>query len=1006
MDDGRWQRVEALFHEALERPEEERDAFLRAACAGDEALYNEVRALLDADDAPHSLLDGRAIDVIEPGPGAALPEGTRVGPYRVLRSIGTGGMGVVYLAERADGQFEQRVALKLIKRGMDSATILARFHAERRILARLQHPNIARLLDGGMAEDGLPFFTLEYVDGQPITDYCDERRLPIEDRLDLFQAVCAAVQYAHGNLVVHRDLKPNNILVTHDGHVKLLDFGIARVLGEDEEGLTRSGQRVMTPAYASPEQVRGEPVTTATDVYSLGVVLYELLCGRHPHRDTTSTPAELERAIADTPAERPSRFLSRIDTVGTAPAVRSPEDVARARRLAPARLHRRLQGDLDNICLVALRKEPERRYASASQLLEDIRLHLSGRPVSARPDTFRYRYGKFVRRNRAGIAAATSLVVVVAAITVLYTTRLARERDRARQEATKAATVSEFVTGLFEAADPYTSRGEAITARELLDKGRDRVRAELADQPDVLADMLRTIGNAYGNLGIIDEAVALLKESRALRIATVGEHDAEAVRTTVRLMEYLVIAGAYAEADSFGRRAVAVGRTLEDRKALADALGSLGQCVNMQGLYEEAEPLYREAIVLFHEIEGPGSVAATPVMNNFGLLMHEQSRYAEADSLFKRALEVQEAVWGKRHPETATTRYNYAQLLADEGHLSEARAMWDEVLATDRELFPAGHPSIAFTLSAYGRLLSNLGEFEEAAALQREALEIRRNNHGAEHPDVAYSLGSLGRALHDNGYYDEAERTLREAYDMHVRVNGPRHPVLVNLKNGIGLIQYDRGDYAAADTSFARALALLNSLRNDAEHHQKSVALVRRAAVLAATGRLTDAEAAAREGVAVVERLHEDQAMGIATAKIKLANILLQSGSVAEAESLYAEGLARMRALEAGAPVRPRDCDALIGLGRCRLAAGDIAGAEALAREALAIHREYFRPGHPTTARTRIALAEVLVANGRAAEAKALLREAIDPLTPLVLPRQIDLVAAQRMLLASPAGSR
>ena len=1006
MDRDRWQRVEALFHEVLDRPAAERDAFLRAACAGDEALYNEVRVLLDADDAPHSLLDGRAIDVVEPASVVALPEGTRVGPYRVLRSIGTGGMGVVYLAERADGQFEQRVALKLIKRGMDSETILARFHAERRILARLQHPNIASLLDGGMTDDGLPFFTLEYVDGRPITEYCDEHRLPIEDRLDLFQAVCAAVQYAHGNLVVHRDLKPSNILVTHDGHVKLLDFGIARVLGEDEEGLTRSGQRVMTPAYASPEQVRGEPVTTATDVYSLGVVLYELLCGRHPHRDTTSTPAELERAIADTPAERPSRFLARIDTVGTAPAARSVEEVARARRLAPARLHRRLQGDLDNICLVALRKEPARRYASASQLLEDIRLHLSGRPVSARPDTVRYRYGKFVRRNRAGVAAATALVVVVAALTVLYTTRLARERDRARLEATKAATVSEFVTGLFEAADPYTSRGETITARELLDKGRDRVRAELADQPDVLADMLRTIGNAYGNLGMHDEAVELLKESRALRIATVGEHDAEAVRTTVRLMEYLVIAGAYAEADSFGRRAVAVGRTLTEKSVLADALGSQGQTLNYLGRFDEAEELYRESIRMHHGEEGPEAVSATPTMNNLALLMHELSRYAEADSMFKRALEIQEREWGKRHPETATTRYNYAQLLADEGHLSEARALWDEVLATDRELFPAGHPSIAFTLSAYGRLLSNMGEFEEATTLQRESLEIRRKNHGAEHPDVAYSLGSLGRALHDNGYYEEAERTLREAYDMHVRVNGPRHPVLVNLKNAIGLIQYDRGDYAAADTSFAHALALLKSLGNDAEHHQKSVALVRRAAVLAATGRLADAVAMAREGVAVMERLHEDQAMGIATAKVKLASILLQSGSVAEAESLFAEGLARMRALEAGAPVRPRDCDALIGLGRCRLAAGDVAGAEGRMREALAIHREYFRPGHPATARARIALAEVLVANGRATEARALLRDAIDSLTPMMLPRQIDLVAAQHMLLASPAGSR
>jgi serine/threonine protein kinase len=1006
MDSGRWQRVEALFHEALDRPVAEREAFLRAACAGDDALYNEVTRLLDADDAPHSLLDGRAIDAVEPPQRTTLPEGTRIGPYRVLRSIGTGGMGAVYLAERADGQFDQRVALKLIKRGMDSDTILARFHAERRILARLQHPNIASLLDGGVTDDGLPYFSMEYVDGLPITQYCDDGRLSIEARLDLFRSVCAAVQYAHGNLVVHRDLKPSNILVTHDGHVKLLDFGIARVLGEDEAGLTRSGQRMMTPAYASPEQVRGEPVTTASDVYSLGVVLFELLCGRHPHRDTTSTPAELEHAIVTTPAERPSRFVTRIDAVGTEGTAVSQESVAHARQLTPVRLRKRLEGDLDTICLVALRKEPERRYASANQLLEDVRLHLAGRPVSARPDTARYRAAKFVRRNRVGVAATAALVVLVASLTALYTTRLARERDRARLEAAKAAQVSAFVTGLFEAADPYTSRGEAITARELLDKGRDRVRTELADQPDVLADMLRTIGNAYGNLGMVDDAVALLKESRALRVQLVGENDAEVVRTSVRVMEYLVVAGNYAEADSIGRQAVVVGRTLADKSALANALGSLGQCVNFLGRYEEAEQLYRESIRIHQNLEGTGTVSATPTMNNLALLMHEQSRYAEADSLFKRTLDVQEKVWGKRHPETATTRYNYAQLLSDEGHMTDARTMWDEVLATDRALFPPGHPSIAFTLSAYGRLLSRMGELEEATRLQREALEIRRASHGDEHPDVAYSLGSLGRALHDDGYYDEAERILREAYDMHVRVNGPRHPVLVNLKNAIGLIQYDRGDYAAADTSFVNALELLNSLEGESEHHQKSVSLVRRAGVMAATGRIEEAESLAREGVAVVERLHEDQSMGVATARIKLGFVLLQAADTSAAESLFVDGLARMRALEAGAPARPRDCEALIGMGQCRLAVGDVAGAEKSLREAVTICGEYLRKGHPAAARAEIALAGALMARGNRNEAESLLRDAAGTLAEVVWPGQIDRVAAERLLRENGAGMK
>ncbi len=994
MDAGRWKRIETIFHDALELPEEVRDSFVRLACSGDDALYKEVCALLAADDAPHSLLEGRAIDAVEPPRSGELPEGTRVGPYRVVGVIGTGGMGAVYLAERADGQFEQRVALKLIKRGMDSDLILARFHAERRILARLQHPNIATLLDGGMSEEGLPYFTMEYVDGRPINEYCDENRLTVEERLDLFQSVCAAVQYAHGSLVVHRDLKPSNILVTRDGHVKLLDFGIARVLDDDEDGLTRSGQRVMTPAYASPEQVRGEPVTTATDVYSLGVVLYELLCGRHPHRDTTSTPAELERAIAETAAERPSRFPSRLDATR---AAASPESVANARRLTPSRLQRRLEGDLDNICLTALRKEPERRYASVSQLLEDIRLHLQGRPVSARPDTVRYRFGKFVRRNRAGVAAVSTLIVLVAVMTTLYTTRLARERDRARLEAAKAAEVSRFLTSLFEAADPYTSRGETVTAREMLDRGSERVRTELGDQPDVLADMLETIGMAYGNLGVLDEAVDLLKEAYALRVKVDGESSRKAVETTVRLTEVLVGTGAYAEAESIGTHAVAVSRQMGDRTALCAALGSLAQAVNYQGRFDDAEGMYRESIRIRSQILPPDSADASPVVNNFALMMHEMSRYAEADTLFRRALGAQEKIYGLRHPETNTTRYNYAQLLADEGYLTRACTMWEQVLATDRQLFPPGHPSIAFTLSAYGRSLARIGSYEEAIELQREALDIRRRNHGDEHPDVAYSLGALGRVLQDQAYYEEADRCYREAYGIQSRVN-PGHPILGALMNDRGALCYEIGDYATADSLLEASLVYQRSLANGEERNAMSVSLVRRADVLLAMGRVDEAEAAAREGVAISDRLHENQGMWAAGAKTKLANVLLVRGQVAEAETMFTNALANMRAMEVDSPARPRDIECLLGIGRCLLARGDPGSAEARFREALAIAKQYYRPGHSDTARIEIALAEALMAEGSRREARSMLDASVAVLDSLVLPGQVDRVEAQRLL--------
>jgi serine/threonine-protein kinase len=926
-------------------------------------LFREAMRLLEADESPHSLLDRRAIDALgDDRPG--LPEGTRIGPYRVIRPIGSGGMGTVYLAERADGQFDQRVALKVIKRGMDSNTILARFHAERRILARLQHPNIARLIDGGVTVEGLPYFTMEYVDGSTITRYCDDHRLSVEGRLDLFQNVCAAVQYAHGSLVIHRDLKPSNMLVTGEGQVKLLDFGIARVMGEDDEGLTRSGQRVMTPAYASPEQIRGEPVTTATDVYSLGVVLYELLCGRHPHRDTATTPAELEHAISTAPAEKPSKFGVRAGSGTSATAV-SADEIARARGLPPARLRRRLEGDLDTICLTALRKEPERRYTSAGRLLDDIRSHLAGRPVSARPDTMRYRAAKFVRRNRATVFASSALVVLVAALTVVYTTRLARERDRARLEARKAAEVSAFLTSLFEGADPYQSRGESVTAREMLDRGLGRVRAELEGHPDVVAEMLRVIGLSYQNLGLFDEALAAYEEGAALCERLYGGDDLRLATVLAAIAYVHNEQGEYAKGEEVGRRAAAIARSLgrDGDSALAAGLDAQAWAIDGQGRYAEAEPLYRESIEASKRLEGEKSAKAASTMNNLALLLHEMSRYQEAESLFVEALKTQEEIYGERHPETAATRYNYAQILADTGRLEQAKATWEVVLATDRALYPDGHPNSAFVLSAYARLLSRLGDFDRAEEMEREALAIRRSYHGDTHPDVAYSMGSLARVLLEQAEFDESERLMRDALAMHIETNGREHPIVGAMMNDIGRLLYERGDYVAAEKMHREALTFLRSIVGSEDRNAVAVSMIRLGNDLAALGRLVEADSLARNGLALTRRLHNDRGPWAAAGFVDVAAIRLRLGAVAEAESLFAEGLKRLRAMEPGGTARPRDVRALIGLGRCRLAAGDVVGAETYFREAVDIERRYRRPGHPRIAMAEAALAEARTTN-------------------------------------------
>jgi eukaryotic-like serine/threonine-protein kinase len=448
MTPERWEEIKRLFEAASELPAEERSGYLDAACAADAALRAEVKNLLLADAEAGSFIEAPAYEAATKPMGAGEPAGRdgapqRIGAYRLLSELGRGGMGAVYLAERADDEYRRRVAIKLIRRGMDSDEILRRFRHERQILASLDHPHIARLLDGGTSADGLPYFVMEHIEGEPLTDYCDRRRLSVTARLQLFRDVCAAVHYAHQSLVVHRDLKPSNILVTNDGAVKLLDFGIAKLLFASELTplslrQTAPGVRLMTPEYASPEQVRGETVTTASDIYALGVILYELLTGRRPYRLTRRSLHEVERIVCEQEPERPSTAISRVeaevDGAGELHALATPESVSLTREGSPERLRRRLRGDLDNIVLRALSKEPARRYGSAEQFSEDLRRHLTGLPVIARPDTFGYRSGKFIRRHKAGVAAAAAAALMLAGFGANQTAqsaRLARERDRA-----------------------------------------------------------------------------------------------------------------------------------------------------------------------------------------------------------------------------------------------------------------------------------------------------------------------------------------------------------------------------------------------------------------------------------------------------------------------------------------------------------------------------------------------------------------------------------------------
>jgi serine/threonine-protein kinase len=740
-----------------------------------------------------------------------------VGAYRILRELGRGGMGTVYLAERADNQYRKRVALKVLP-GWSAANerLVRRFVEERQILAALDHPDIARLFDGGVSSEGLPWFAMEYVEGAPIDRYCDERRLPIEERLELFCRVCAAVQYAHRNLVVHRDLKPANILVTPEGRVKLLDFGIAKLLASDgadasAASLTMTGERLMTPLYASPEQVRGNPITTASDVYSLGVLLHELLTGRYPYRLTTREPHAVARVILEQEPERPSVAVFRPPDVNdhTGPAA-TPERVAFARGATSAKLARRLRGDLDTIVATAMQKDPTRRYGSAEQLEADVRRHLAGLPLTARPEGRLARARKFARRHRVGVAVTAGVAVLVVAFAVVaavQTVRIRAQAARIAVERDRAEQVSGFLAGLFRTSDPYTGAGGGLTAREILDSGAARIDRELAGQPDARAQMLFEMGRAYFGLGVRDRARRFLEVSLAIRRRAYPEGQIEVAQTLDALSLLLLEQGELDGAERTYGEALALRRQLLGvrHRDVARTLNGLAAVLRAKGRFRDAESVSREAVTIDEEQPGDNHLDVAESLKGLAHALRElgdntaaeqlyrrslalqrrklpeehaevarsiidvatalgAARETTADSLFRHGLALTRRVLGDDHPDVAAAQTEYARSLHRRGRYRESEAAYERAL-TIADRLPAVHPRRATALLGLAELLLDRAEPARAEALSREALAIRQTALPPEHPHIAEAEQLLGSAILMRRRYVEAERYLLASHE-------------------------------------------------------------------------------------------------------------------------------------------------------------------------------------------------------------------------------------------------
>lgn len=792
-----FRRVEEIYFAVSALPAGERPAALAAMCGTDVEVRKEVDSLLEHETGVSEFMSKPALGdgvatkaLIDLAPAADRDDliGQRVGKYKIEARIASGGMGTVYLAVRADEQFEQQVALKVVKRGMDTEEILARFKAERQTLAHLNHENIARVIDGGMTGDGRPYLVMEYVKGEAIDEYCDRKELSIDERLRLFRTVCEAVRYAHQNLVVHRDLKPGNILVTEEGVPKLLDFGIAKVLTRTRgPDVTAATERRLTPEYASPEQISGAMVTTSSDVYSLGVILYELLTGRRPFDFGGADATRVEQVVMTGEVVRPSvavmhrergeglgQTLSPSDskTRRTPPPQRAGEEQSKgmthpnpvALGAGAERLAKQLRGDLDTIVLAAMHKDAARRYPSVEALIADVDRYFKGMPVAAKKDTLRYRVRKFVRRNAVGVAfAGTAAVLVIAGVAgVVWQARAAvRERDEAERARDQTEEAMENLAEVFAPADAQHV-GFDSNVRQLMEATERRVENELRDEPLVQAVGLSSLGHMHLSLGALEKAESFFQRSYQIRRQLLPPVHHDIAESLNEQGELAFERRQLSEAERLFHEALAIyrGQSRPESLDTAKALNNLGSTYRAMRRLDEAERTHREALALRERLKGRESIAVAESLNNLANVLRQQGRLEEAIPTMREALDIRRKLRGEDWPLVLQSIHNLAVLHDEAGHFEESKALFEQMLGREGTKLGADNPAHGTTLRNYGMLLFRNRAFGAAEAALREAYRIHVEK--LEEKDVRRMTTEayFGRCLVANGKWDEGIRAL------------------------------------------------------------------------------------------------------------------------------------------------------------------------------------------------------------------------------------------------------
>lgn len=817
MKQDRLNKIRELFDKASNLNAVEREVFLNQECANELELKKEILSLLDSLENTKDFLE-EALTIVEQNKNNFTDPyiNKQIGNYLIDGEAGVGGMGIVYTGRRNDKEFEQKVAIKILKHGITSEYLLKRFQIERQTLANLQHQNIARLLDGGRTIDGLPYLVMEFIDGIPITEFCHQKKLSLEEKLKLFREVCTAVQYAHQNLIVHRDLKPGNILVTKDGIPKLLDFGIAKLIDEElvdnNEDLTRTGVWHLTPEYASPEQIKGEKITTASDIYSLGVLLYQILTGYQPYKISNNSPAAISKIITEEIIQKPSEKVKD-----------KSREHAESNLFLNDKISNQLKGDLDNIVLKAMHKDPARRYVSVEQFSEDIRRHLSGLPVIAQKDTAGYRLSKFIQRHKVGFISSVGFIVflIINLIAIIWQANIAaNERDKAKLEAQKVETVNKFLLDMLSSVDP-TEIGRDVKVYDVLRKSALGVEKGFKDQPGIEASIQKTIGKTLTSLGEYDEAKPHLLRSLLLNERVYGKQSNQASESNYELALYYHWIGELKTADSLYKKSLQIFKRNSDvsKRSLASTLNDYGILKSDFAEFDESKKMYEESLNILLENYGEKDRDVASLYNNLAIVMQAQKDLDGAEKYFHKALELNIELFGENRPEVSSNYNNLAYIYIDKGDFTRAEEYFIKSLELKKKYYGADHSYVGFAFLNLGGLEFRIGKINESEKYILDAIKNLKKSVNEDHIWLGLAYYWYGKILIEKSKYSEAETYLRKSLTINKKNYPKDHPNIISSSAELGVVSFHLGKFAEAEKLLVYGYNGVKSLKGEKDHN-------------------------------------------------------------------------------------------------------------------------------------------------------------------------------------------